>query len=430
METCLGKNSEEYCIKTGGSRWNAEIKHLGNAPGNEDDMKGSFLWKLMWLLCILTGILAGYGIFRITDAQEIKPNTQTKDNTLLQNNEDSVFFDGITTTPAETLERRPETEKEEKNEQKEESAEAEFPELEQEKAVSPVPTIAPPDHTTAEAEYGLETDYDGKESITAETDDIGNVEIVVTMENGSGLQGQKEGLSGKKLPALSELLLEHEPYGKDSVWQGSHIRMEAPMAVPEDDKTTKASQSMPDYQEQDETFMTISDQQEAETRASEVITYPVEIFGQVPVINRSDRYASYFEFCYDVVSLVEEQVEQRGMSMNVLMTRFAVKALFCGVDVKQLDINAPIARKDAALVLWLAAQLLEEKGNATSAKTAGQYVTDISGCSNSVKKAVAYLYEQGIIPGYQVAGQQFQPEAKLQTESSAGWLSKVKQCWK
>ena len=167
-----------------------------------------------------------------------------------------------------------------------------------------------------------------------------------------------------------------------------------------------------------------------ESQVAETITYPAKIFGQTPVINRSDTHVSYFEFCYDLVSMMESEVDARGLNMNALMTKFALKALFCGVDIEKLDINAPIPRRLAALCLWLAAQVLNESGCDTSANSAGMYVTDISGCTASEKKAIAYLYEAGILEGFQKPGQKFYPDAGLQTGSGSKWLAEVKKCWK
>ena len=127
---------------------------------------------------------------------------------------------------------------------------------------------------------------------------------------------------------------------------------------------------------------------------------------------------------------MEPVVEQRGLKLSTLLTRFVIKALLYGVDIEELNINAPIPRRQAALTLWLAAQLLGEPDSDTSSKSAGKYVTDISDCSSSERKAVAYLYERGILNGYQVAGQRFYPDAALQTESCDAWLSGIKQCWK
>ena len=116
--------------------------------------------------------------------------------------------------------------------------------------------------------------------------------------------------------------------------------------------------------------------------------------------------------------------------MNTLLTQFVVKAMFCGVDIEKLDINAPIPRRLAALCLWLAAQVLNENGSETSANSAEGYVIDLAGCSASEKKAVAYLYESGILSGYQVRGQRFYPQEGLTTEAGKKWLSAVGQCWK
>jgi hypothetical protein len=84
----------------------------------------------------------------------------------------------------------------------------------------------------------------------------------------------------------------------------------------------------------------------------------------------------------------------------------------------------------AALCLWLAAQVLNENGSETSSKSAAGYVTDIAGCSSSERKAIAYLYESGILKGYQVSGQRFFPEEGLKTETGTTWLSAVKHRWK
>ena len=167
-----------------------------------------------------------------------------------------------------------------------------------------------------------------------------------------------------------------------------------------------------------------------EAPSTQAITYPVKIFGQVPVLNRSDAYVSYFEFAYDLIAMVEPVVRAKGLNINSLLAQFVIKALFCGVDIEKLDINAPIPRRLAALCLWLGAQVLNESGSDTSSKSAMGYVTDISGCSASEKKAVAYLYESGILKGYQVSGQRFYPEEGLKTEAGKQWLSNVKQQWK
>ena len=167
-----------------------------------------------------------------------------------------------------------------------------------------------------------------------------------------------------------------------------------------------------------------------EEPVAQTLTIPAEICGQTPVINHSDSYVSYFEFCYDLIARIEPKVQAKGLNMNVLLTKFALKALICGVDVEKVDINAPIPRRQAALCLHLAAQVLNEGSAETSAKSAEKYVTDISACSFSEKKAIAYLYEQGIIKGYRVPGQKFYPSEGLKTETGEEWLAAVVRCWK
>jgi len=138
---------------------------------------------------------------------------------------------------------------------------------------------------------------------------------------------------------------------------------------------------------------------------------------------------TYFEFAYDLIAMVEPEVKNRGLNMNSMLAKFAIKALLYGVDVNGLDINAAIPKREAALCLWISAQLLEESGTSTTAKSAQKYVTDIKGCSSAERKAVAYLYEQGILAGYNVSGQKFYPDAGLKTKDGDTWLSKVKQLW-
>ena len=164
-----------------------------------------------------------------------------------------------------------------------------------------------------------------------------------------------------------------------------------------------------------------------ENELAQVFTYPKEIFGQTPVVNRSDEYVTYFEFALDLIETVEAEVKEKGLSETALLAKFVVKALFCGVDVKTIKINEPISRSEAALALWLTAQVMEEKGTETSGMS---YVTDLGNCSSSEKKAIAYLYEQGVISGYQIKGQTFSPSSDLKTKDGATWMSKIKQCWK
>ena len=327
-------------------------------------MKGSMFWKFMYLFCAMAGILAGYGIFTLTG---------TKDNTLVREAGDSVFFDAD----------------EEKTKQPEISESPTQESIIQEPVIAVIPSPAP------KADVPAPTKHPGNATVTPSATPVPVVTLPpVVSNNVSELPGTEgEEASEDKLPTV----------GMQWAVNGE----KAP------ELTIPAATPTPQ-----------------ENRIAEVITYPAKIFGQTPVINRSDAYVSYFEFCYDLISMVEEQVAARGLNMNTLMTKFALKALFCGVDIEKLDINAPIPRRLAALCLWLAAQVLNESGWDTSAKSAENYVTDISGCTASEKKAIAYLYESGVLKGYQVSGQKFYPDAGLKTESGSKWLSGINRCWK
>ncbi|MBQ7862937.1 MAG: S-layer homology domain-containing protein [Lachnospiraceae bacterium] len=312
-------------------------------------MKGSLLWKFMYLFCAMAGILAGYGVFTLAGAKE---NTEpTKDNTLVRDAGDSVFFDA----------------------EKEDMPEPEISE-------PPIVTVAPT-ATVAPATPAPTA------TISPKPTEIPAVTVSPKVTKAP------VDVSEDKLPSL----------GRQWASTGENVPKlpETPVTDPVQESST-----------------------------TQTLTYPAKIFGQVPVLNRSDAYVSYFEFAYDLIAMMEPVVSAKGLSMNSLLTKFAIKALFCGVDIEKLDINAPIPRRLAALCLWLAAQVLNESGCDTSSKSAGAYVTDISGCSASERKAIAYLYESGILKGYRMQGQMFYPEAGLKTEAGNNWLASVKQCWK
>lgn len=323
-------------------------------------MKGS-LWKFTYLFCATAGILAGYGISALIDGKENKPNITTKDNTLVREAGDGVFFDEIeektnqTGIPAQL------------------SVPSATPYLTQ-TPVLPKPTMPQPTKVVPPPEAEQKPAVPTVTDVPVLTEDITN-----PPEDRLPSLGLQWGATGEDVPKL-----------------------QVPTVVPPAE----------------------------EPPVTQTITYPAQIFGQVPVLNRSDAYVSYFEFAYDLIAIVEPVVSARGMNINVLLAQFVIKALFCGVDVEKLDINAPIPRRLAALCLWIGAQVLNESGSDTSDKSAGAYVTDISGCSAAEKKAVAYLYESGILKGYQVSGQRFCPQEGLKTEAGKQWLTNVKQRWK
>ncbi len=324
-------------------------------------MKGSLFGRWMYIVCALAGCATGILVFHSAGTKEIEYHKITKDNTLLRESEDSVFFDVkdevvLTCVPTE--------------------------------APAPAEELAPTEDLASEERFALtESSIDVERPVSTEVFIPKEAPVQPTITS-----------VPEEMPSLA------------SQW----IAQELPKVMP--------SQSPVEYAAYEE--------QEVQQTTREVITYPVEIFGQVPVINRSDEYVSYFEFTYDLVTSLEQEVAERGLNLTALMAKFAVKALFYGVDIEKLDINAPIPRREAALTLWLAAGLLGEKGSDTSNKTAQNYVTDINTCSSAEKKAVAYLYEQGIVSGYNTPGQKFYPDAKVKTETGTSWLRSAKQCWK
>lgn len=329
-------------------------------------MKGSLLWKFMYLFCAMAGILAGYGVFTLAGAKE---NTEpTKDNTLVRKSGDGVFFD---------------------------AEKADIPEA----VISEPPTVTVVPVTPTPTEKVKVTDLPQPTLVPVEISVAPTITIFPKPTEIPTVT-----ISPKETEAPANVLEDKLPsLGRQWASIGENVPK-----LPETPVTDPAPESP----------------------ATQALTYPAKIFGQVPIINRSDAYVSYFEFAYDLIAMMEPVVSAKGLSMNSLLTKFAIKALFCGVDIEKLDINAPIPRRLAALCLWLAAQVLNESGCDTSSKSAGAYVTDISGCSASERKAIAYLYESGILKGYQVQGQMFYPEAGLKTEAGNNWLASVKQCWK
>ncbi len=336
-------------------------------------MKGSLLWKFMYLFCAMAGILAGYGVFTLTSSDGAKPNMITKDNTLVREAGDGVFFDEEETRKKHSVVQVP---------------------LE---AVLPPVTMAPGAPVPTEK---------------AKVTDVLQPTLVP-----------------EEISATPMVTILPKPTEIPAVTVSPEVA-EAPADVSEDKLPSLRQQWASTGENVPKLPADPAAEPAQEAPATQTLTYPAQIFGQVPVLNRSDVYVSYFEFAYDLIAMMEPVVSARGLNMNSLLTKFVIKALFCGVDIEKLDINAPIPRRLAALCLWLAAQVLNENGCDTSSKSAGAYVTDISGCSASERKAVAYLYESGILKGYQVQGQMFYPEAGLKTEAGNSWLLAVKQCWK
>jgi hypothetical protein len=165
---------------------------------------------------------------------------------------------------------------------------------------------------------------------------------------------------------------------------------------------------------------------EKEWDKQEVITYPTEIFGQVPVINRTDETVTYFEFAMDLIRLLEREIRQKNLNEISLYTKFMMKALLCGIKIEELQINEPVSRRRAALAVHLAAEVMGKKGTVKNAKNITSYVTDAGGCSAAEKKAIIYLYERAVTES---GNRAFRPDVPLTEGDCSVWMKYLKAEW-
>lgn len=379
-------------------------------------MKKQFLEKLLITFCVMLGCMTGYGVVRFTEiggGNIYNIISHTEDNTL-DKEKDGVFFSSKEEAKKLIVESQ-------KDAQVEYIAlelvtgEEELHNNEKELEIAISPTI------TAEP---LE--------IVEEKQTTGQALLVTPIEEPDlDLEEDREEVSKKQE--------ESEEKTEEKTWKANQIIAKA---IKDKVEEIKIDETVKTEERSEEQLRETKERTEKEDIPIEVtmipeepqlaqaFTYPTEIFGQTPVINRSDEYVTYFEFALDLIETVEAEVKAKGLNETALFAKFVVKALFCGVDVKAIKINEPISRSEAALALWLTAQVMEEKGTKTSATSNMSYVTDLGNCSSSEKKAIAYLYEQGVISGYQISGQTFLPSDDLETKDGTAWMTKIKQCWK
>lgn len=381
-------------------------------------MKGSYLWKGMYLACALLGMLTGYGLFAVQNNKEAEINHLTEDNTLNRFAEDSVFFD--------------EKEKERDNSQTKSESVLDKTDAEKPDVMMENKKVGKREEEAVFQNDNLEPQIVSNVSEPeAEQANQGTVSKMDSSQEANVNQGTERNASEPEIESVSanhETVREIAEPELESVNTNQETVLE--MAEPKIESASANQETVREMAEPEIGSASANQETVPEMVEQETLTYPAEIFGQVPVINRTDDYVSYFEFSYDLVSMIEPMVKERGWNLNTLLAKFVVKALFCGIDVEKLDINEPIPRRLAALCLWLAAQVLGEEGCNTTAKSAQKYVSDLENCSRAEKKAVAYLYEQGIVAGYQKKWQNFLPEQGLKTETGTMWLSNVKQIWK
>jgi len=177
------------------------------------------------------------------------------------------------------------------------------------------------------------------------------------------------------------------------------------------------------FDDEENTVQSVPQQEDSETEA---LTYPSEIFGQVPKVDRNDRTVTYFEFSLDLIELLEPEIEQKKLNETALFSKFVLKALFCGVEITELNINAPIPKDHAALAIYLAAEVLNAPGTKIKSTILGKYAVDAEGCSAQEKKAMVYLYEQGIVNTQGTAGKRFFPDEALTEAEYETWKNGMK----
>lgn len=382
-------------------------------------MGKNFLEKLLMIFCVMLGCMTGYGIVRFTgigEGNSYNIISHTEDNTL-DKGKNSVFFSSKeeVALPKELQEEYIALE-----------LVAEETIVEEEKEA--LELVAESTIITESLKQAEEIEIKEKQTagqallVTPSIEQISVSEEVFEPNEKEEKKQEKEyleievgGIEEKEWKA-KEILAKgiRDKVKEETITiDGAEEKIERAETVVAEKKETKKEEVMTKIPQENE--------------LAQAFTYPTEIFGQTPVVNRSDEYVTYFEFALDLIEIVEAEVKAKGLNETTLFAKFVVKALFCGVDVKKININEPISRSEAALALWLTAQVMEEKGTETSRIS---YVIDLGNCSSSEKKAIAYLYEQGVISGYQIEGQIFSPSKDLKTKDGVTWMSKIKQCWK
>ena len=315
--------------------------------------------RAMLLACAVAGCITGFGINEVIKRQQ--KTEHAKDDTLLREEYDSVFFTEET-TPA---------------------------------PVRPTPTVVP----TASPVPVLAP--------------VATTSPVATGTPAAERPTEPEELTGTPSPTeLPKPVATNTPMPATSITAGITQAAE-PTGIPTQMlKPTATASPVP----------TVTTAPPAEY----TITYPAQIFGQTPVENRTDGYVSYFEFALDLVTAMEGEIRERNLNETVLFSKFMLKALFCGIDIRGLKINDPIPRRQAALAIHLAAEILDRPGVGTTAAQADRFAKDVKGCTTSERKAIAYLYEQGFLENRTPSGQKFSPDLALTEIDCATWIKKCK----
>ena len=356
---------------------------------------GKIFWRLFLLLCAVTGCIAGYGVdnligemrmgelaeARLEELQAEKENPDTK---LWQPEKEEMLQPEI----IPIAENRPVAETQE---------------------MSGIPIVNAKDNTSDQKVDGV----------------FFNVHQEKEIAEGENLAAEAEKVIGQdSFVASPEPMVPQEAAAKEKEDSGASSPMKLSAVLTGAQEEAYLPESTQEIPEEKQIELELSKE---EPKA--VITYPAEIFGQTPIVNRNDEYMTYFEFVLDLMEMVQPKIKARGLNEAVLIAKFTAKALVYGVDVSRIKINAPIPRSQAALALWIAAQVMEEKGTDTTTAQGMAYASDLGRSSAAIKKAVAYLYRESIATDDAGERGRFSPEKHLSEIDGTQWIAQAKRCW-
>lgn len=153
------------------------------------------------------------------------------------------------------------------------------------------------------------------------------------------------------------------------------------------------------------------------------------LIGQTPVVDRDDDSCTYYEFAEQLLTAAEPVMVKKELAEEEVLTRLAFQLILSGVDMNSLDINAPITRREAALLVYYAAQVVGYPPAGQTVTDAVQYVDDIASLTLTERKAVGYLYQEGYLGGYLVPGQSFSPASPLLPQEADSWILTSRESW-
>lgn len=153
------------------------------------------------------------------------------------------------------------------------------------------------------------------------------------------------------------------------------------------------------------------------------------LLGQTPVVNDKDDICTYYEFAEGILLAAEPVIQAEEKKPEEILTKFVFQLILSGVDINKIDINAPITRSEAALIIYFAAQSIGYSGSQTEIVDATSYVTDLSDSTVFEKKTIGYLYQEGYLTGFKVSGQKFSPKQTLPPATAQTWIKHSEESW-